>query len=205
MVRKNKVISGEIFKEPLLDVFLTDLEQISFSLYCPRPSCVAEGLRGREHPDSTVQAGGVARSFARSATGSASEPSSDFGRSQEKQPNRIPPVQALTRRTQLFALRSKVRTPQENGLVEGLPLANQTTYSRPFEEEDTSQQMTLSVKIGDYVHCGDKIGEFFETPPGSEGGELERSRPPLPAAGACSASLSNAFGEQRFWRGAPRR
>jgi DNA-directed RNA polymerase subunit beta' len=27
-----------------------------------------------------------------------------------------------------------------------------------------SHQMTVNVKIGDYVHCGDKIGEFFGTP-----------------------------------------
>ena len=46
MVRKNKVISGEILKEPLLDVFLTDLEQISFSLLCPKRSWVAESLHG---------------------------------------------------------------------------------------------------------------------------------------------------------------
>jgi hypothetical protein len=97
MVRKNKLISGEILKEPLLDVLLTDLEQISFSLLSPKPSWVAEGLSGRKHPDSTAPVGGSARSFG---------------------------------------------------------------------EEATSQQITLNVKIGDYVHCGDKIGEFSETPVG---------------------------------------
>jgi DNA-directed RNA polymerase subunit beta' len=110
MVRKKKLISGEIFKESLLDVFLTDLEQISFSLLCPRPSWVAEashlllrkpkieGLRGGEHPDSSAPA---------------------------------------------------------------------VDSDRPFEEEENSQQIILNVKIGDYVHCGDKIGEFFKTPLGS--------------------------------------
>ena len=162
MVRKNKLISGEILKEPLLDVFLTDLEQISFSLLCPRPSRVAEDLRGRDRPDSTVPENSSARSFAQSANKSGSVPSSTFlpqpSAEQAKQPNKLPPGRA-----KLFALRNKLRTPWKNGLLEGSILANQTIYGQPLEEEGTIQQITLSVKIGDYVHCGDKIGEFFET------------------------------------------
>jgi hypothetical protein len=70
MVQEKKLLVGEIFKEPLIDVLLTDLEQTSFSFH-------------------RVKLGG------------------------------------------------------------------------PLER---SQQMSVNVKIGDYVHCGDKIGEFIGTP-----------------------------------------
>ena len=181
MVRKNKLISGEILKEPLLDVLLTDLEQISFSLLCPRPSWVPEDLRERDHPDSIVPAGVGASSFARNANKSASMPRSTFVRSQAKQP--LTSLREV-RQAKLFALRNKVRTPRKNEFLpiealagqrpavaperlEGSPLANQTTYGRPFEEEEASQQITLSVKIGDYVHCGDKIGALRSKASGS--------------------------------------
>ena len=106
MVRKNKLISGEILKEPLLDVFLTDLEQISFSLLCPKRSWVAQSLHG------------------------------------------------LNPRRGLPELRS------------GYPPKGS---SEP-PDSTAPAHITLNVKIGDYVHCGDKIGEFFETPLRSLGG-----------------------------------
>src|SRR4051794_354919 len=70
MVRKKKLISGEILKEPLLDVLLTDLEQISFSLLCPRASWVTEGSPDREHPDSTAVTDDSARRITRNANNS---------------------------------------------------------------------------------------------------------------------------------------
>lgn len=86
MVREKKVILGEISKEPLLDVFLTDLEQTSFSLLYPRPV----GLSRR-----------------------------DSSRA------RLAPLE---------------------------------------KRHHHHHHMSVNVKIGDYVHCGDKIGEFFGTP-----------------------------------------
>ena len=179
MVRKIKLISGEILKEPLLDVFLTDLELISFSLLCPRPPWrlsfaeQAEDLRGlaqpegecttetvvqalapeHEHPDSNVPAGGGARSFT-------------------PEPRRV------------FA--SQTRPGLEGSpLACSAKLSSQPTYRRlanqnvvpaiggnrnvvpGVEEEEASQQITLSVKIGDYVHCGDKIGALHSKASGS--------------------------------------
>ena len=240
MVRKKKLISGEILKEPLLDVFLTDLEQISFSLLCPRPSWVAEGLRGREHPDSTAPlvALGLLATQATKAVGSAgsiaqnaNKSVSAFVRAQAKQPNGTPQkngfllglgqtdLRILGLRRARFASKSKATTygysaegvlasrararptgpwvasnPKTSGYSAVGVLASRararptgpfsaswsanraggrlsTIKSRPparfawpFEEEGTSQHITLNIKIGDYVHCGDKIGEFFETP-----------------------------------------
>ncbi len=89
MAREKKVILGEISKEPLLDVFLTDLEQTSFSLLSPRPV----GLSRR-----------------------------DSSRA------RLAPLDPLEKR------------------------------------HHHHHHMSVNVKIGDYVHCGDKIGEFFGTP-----------------------------------------
>ena len=289
MVRKNKLISGEILKEPLLDVFLTDLEQISFSLLCPKRSWVAESLHGlnprrglpelrsgyppkggSEPPDSTAPPGSksnrnVLPALAKGSqnrrfcvTKSANEPflasapqkqvylkhvpmpGSSFVRGRTRaslesteQPNKLPLGRANQTGRRLFALRSKVRTPRRNEFFQGvasqhfwLPKASlrtpeggsesvrlepspwvpsepkwrlrrpwvceqtkASTEGRPWVPKEpkpgmefgnrngvpgqrgkTTQHIILNVKIGDYVHCGDKIGEFFETPLRSLGG-----------------------------------
>ena len=261
MVRKNKLISGEILKEPLLDVFLTDLEQISFSLLSPKRSWIAESLPGLtfakrkcEPPDSTAPAGSksnrnVLPVFAKGSqnrrfcvTKSANDPflasapqkqvylkhvptpGSSFVRGRTRaslelteQPNKLPLGRGNQTGRQLFALRSKVRTPRRNELFQGvasqhfwLPKASLRTPEGGSESVrlpvlslrqlevrvtplrgvtgtefrlppsgvkssskkggKTTQHITLNVKIGDYVHCGDKIGEFFETPLRSFGG-----------------------------------
>ena len=90
MVTGKKQLSGELFKEPRLDIFLTDLEQTSFSLLSPR---------------------------------------------------RVRPSQ------------SRSSVPQ---IAPGEFLI--------FEEAENINQINLNVKIGDYVHCGDRIGEFLKTP-----------------------------------------
>ncbi len=170
MVRPKKVISGEIFKEPLLDVFLTDLEQISFSLFSANRSSITKGLREHEHSDSTesecsAKWEGISRSKR-----------SDFVSSKEKQSVHLP-SDVYKRRS----VRSSVDTAKRRSVGPQLGLranrrfaseavqprvAQPTAEHRPTEQGLETSQITLNVKIGDYVHCGDKIGELFERPLG---------------------------------------
>ena len=185
MVPPKKVISGEIFKEPLLDVFLTDLEQISFSLFCPKTSSVTERLRERDNSYST-------ESFPYSAL---------FG-PKENQPVRLPPAirdrqsgrsyeEAVDLRS-IGPLITKPTVLYENRrfAAEGATSAGCTAslcrngvpvtpYGGSKQGLETSPQITLNVKVGDYVHCGDKIGEFFETPLGGRLGKAEQGGVPF--------------------------
>jgi hypothetical protein len=183
MVRPKKVISGEIFKEPLLDVFLTDLEQISFSLFSPKRSSITKGLREHEHSDSTESECSANKSYAKvrkpsGANQRFASKRSAFVSSKEKQSLHLPPgiynlrsvrssEKMAERRTvgPLLGLHSEAVQPRRTQpTAEHRP--HERVSARAEQGLETSQQITLNVKIGDYVHCGDKIGEFFERPPG---------------------------------------
>ncbi len=185
MLRKKNLISGEIFKEPLLDIFLTDLEQISFSLLAPRPAGCAtlgqwlprnpktEGVRehsaGHGAPSVTVSSARLGRlrqtentlttGFAQAGT----HKSKAFVSAEAKQPKMVQPSRDDGRYAQQQGLLGQPETlwPERSS---GLPRRGLKNGFFPFDEKANTQQITLNIKIGDYVHCGDKIGEFLGTP-----------------------------------------
>ena len=176
MVQSKKLVSGEIFKEPMLDVFLTDFEQSSFSLLCQPP----HQFLNTDIRESELKDGLLPLALGGSDTLANQDRVGDRSKRDQTSPTYSPQSSQF----------DETSVSKTDGFVEPIPttigqetfkesrrrsindsfrnLKSFSNFGKALDLEsdsgDQKHRMTVNVKIGDYVHSGDKIGEFFGTP-----------------------------------------
>lgn len=123
-------LSGEVFKEPFLDILLTDLEQTAFSLNLDN---------GYNPPSANLFAEG----------GASTQRSSDSTSANSALPRQVLPFRPLSRAT-LRPLNYILRTDRNESDQDSRDSKRINSEWAPVK---------LHVKIGDYVHSGDTVGE----------------------------------------------
>ena len=143
LLQSKKRVSGEISKEPFLDILLTNVEQSSFSLGYKKLGFIdafTEILQNIETPRREIRLTNLRTSC---YLFGVKEPSLGL------------------RKTDFDKL--KLSSLQPSILFKREPeLCEKRTSKNSFLKEN--RHILYIVKIGDYVHSGDKIGYFFHTP-----------------------------------------
>ena len=189
LLQSKKLISGEISKEPCLDILLTDLEQSSFSLLLPEIQCIANGkapdlskLQGttklkQNFKRKLVIPGAKLLTlknlrFLRTPFVANGVTKHSFVFHLHRHKNLFCDNKATHLRTSSYLF--NVRTFPNKALSELLqkrelcirsfkPLSLQN-LTNIYNSVQKSRPILCLVKVGDYVHCGDKIGYSSETP-----------------------------------------
>ena len=197
LLQSKKIVSGEISKEPFLDILLTDSEQSSFSLIFQDQGASQEEVRlpglktssylfkktGFLNPNSksclvksflAYNAVNTRQDITSFRTKANFGPyASDLNIKQNRKNKNINVISFFARgeRTR----ESRVATAKYNEVILYQHFVQETLQRKlggklglnTFTNRDSlqkSRQISCLVRIGDYVHCGDKIGYLSETP-----------------------------------------
>ena len=181
LLQSKKRISGEIFKEPFLDILLTDLEQSSFSLILQNKETTRSLALQKQSFCTTCNKsqGFVKCLFAKTLFLQTSKDSKAFYLTKTK--GFVTSFyRAILPERSTYLRYAKVYTPSHSegkySVLQKLRFCKTETppgklgakldkhISTNYNPLQKRKQIVCLVKIGDYVHSGDKIGYLYDTP-----------------------------------------